>query len=178
VLGLAALRPDRRPAEQYALYGAIAGCEVVAWWLLMTISKVALPEAYTLPFAALALLIGYLIAREREDLNSWAVYGPALIAAFLPTITIVLVTNASAARQVLLLVGAVATLIAGSMSRQRAPVVVGGIVTAIAALRLLTEYGPWFVLVPLGLVLMALGANFEKRRRDIQRLRGALTRMR
>jgi hypothetical protein len=178
VLGLAALRPNRQPAEQYALYGAIAGCEVVAWWLLMTISKVALPEAYTLPFAAVALLIGYLIARQREDLNSWAVYGPALVAAFLPTITIVLFTNASAARQVFVLVGAVGTLIAGSISRQRAPVVVGGIVTAIAALRLLTEYGPWFVLVPLGLVLMALGANYEKRRRDIQRLRGALTRMR
>jgi hypothetical protein len=144
----------------------------------MTIADVALPEAYTLPFAALALLIGYLESRHREDLNSWAAYGPALVSAFLPTVVIVLFTNTNPTRQVLLLLGAVATLIAGSVRRQRAPVMVGGVVTAIAALHLLTQYGPWLILIPVGLILLALGANYEKRRLDLQRLRGALTRMR
>ena len=54
----------------------------------------ALPEAYTLPFAALALLVGVFEARTRPDLSSWAAYGPALLAAFVPTVGIVLATDA------------------------------------------------------------------------------------
>jgi hypothetical protein len=175
VLGLAATRPNRRPQERRALFWATVGCEIGAWWLLMRHTDVALIEAYTLPFAVLALLIGVLEARHRPDLSSWAAYGPALVAAFLPTLTIVLFSSTVAARQVALLLGAVAVLIAGSVRRQQAPVMVGAIVTAITALRLLTEYGPWLVLVPVGLTLLVLGANYEKRRRDIQRLRATLT---
>jgi general stress protein CsbA len=141
----------------------------------MRLTDVALVEAYTLPFAALALLIGVLEARHRPDLSSWAAYGPALVAAFLPTLTIVLFSSTGPVRQVVLLLGAVAVLIAGSMRRQRAPVVVGAIVTAITALRLITEVGPWLILIPIGLTLLVLGANYEKRRRDIQRLRATLT---
>jgi len=74
-----------------------------------------------------------------------------------------------------LLLGAVGVLIAGSVRRQQAPVMVGAVVTAITALRLLTEYGPWLILIPVGLTLLLLGANYEKRRRDIQRLRATLT---
>ena len=175
VLGLAATRPNRRPAERRALFWATVACEIGAWWLLMRLTDVALVEAYTLPFAALALLIGVLEARHRPDLSSWAAYGPALVAAFLPTLTIVLFSSAGPVRQVVLLLGAVAVLIAGSMRRQRAPVVVGAIVTAITALRLITEVGPWLILIPIGLTLLVLGANYEKRRRDIQRLRATLT---
>lgn len=175
VLGLAATRPNRRQQERRALFWATVGCEIGAWWLLMQHTDVALIEAYTLPFAVLALLVGVLEARHRPDLSSWAAYGPALVAAFLPTLTIVLFSSTVAARQVALLLGAVAVLIAGSVRRQQAPVMVGAIVTAITALRLLTEYGPWLILVPVGLTLLVLGANYEKRRRDIQRLRATLT---
>jgi hypothetical protein len=175
VLGLAATRPNRGAQERRALFWATVGCEIGAWWLLMRHTDVALIEAYTLPFAVLALLIGVLEARHRPDLSSWAAYGPALVAAFLPTLTIVLFSSTVAARQVALLLGAVAVLIAGSVRRQQAPVMVGAIVTAITALRLLTEYGPWLILVPVGLTLLVLGANYEKRRRDIQRLRATLT---
>jgi hypothetical protein len=175
VLGLSASRPNRPPAQRRALFWATVGCEIAAWWLLMRHTDVALIEAYTLPFALLALLVGVLEARHRPDLGSWAAYGPALVAAFLPTLTIVLFSSTAAARQVALLLGAVGVLIAGSVRRQRAPVVVGAVVTAITALRLLTEYGPWLILVPVGLTLLVLGANYEKRRRDIQRLRATLT---
>lgn len=178
VLGLSAIRANRRPAERRVLYWSAAGCEVVAFWLLMRVSEVALPEAYTLPFAAMALLIGVIELRQRPDLSSWTAYGPALIAAFLPTTVLVILTDTSPVRQVLLLLGAVATLIIGSMGRQRAPVVVGGAVTTIAALSLLRQVGPWLVLIPVGLVLLFIGANYEKRRQDLRRLRGTLNRMR
>jgi hypothetical protein len=41
----------------------------------------------------------------------------------------------------------------------------------------MTLVGPWLVLVPVGVVLLFLGATNENRRRT-ERLRGALTRMR
>ena len=88
-------------------------------------------------------------------------------------------TDAGAVRELLLLLGAVGTLIIGSRLQQQAPVVVGAAVTAIAALHYtVTLVGPWLVLVPVGVVLLFLGATNENRRRTQERLRGALVRMR
>jgi hypothetical protein len=70
-------------------------------------------------------------------------------------------------------------LIIGSRLQQQAPVVVGAIATAVAALHFAaTLVGPWLVLVPVGVVLLVLGATNENRRRAQERLRGALVRMR
>ena len=117
--------------------------------------------------------------RQRPELSSWAAYGPALLAAFVPTIGIVLATNAGDLRELLLLLGAVATLIVGSRLQQQAPVVVGAVATAVAAIHFaVTLVGPWLVLVPVGVVLLFLGATNENRRRTQERLKGALVRMR
>jgi hypothetical protein len=179
VLGLAVSRPGRAPNQRRALFWLAIGFEIVGWWLFMTLSEVTVPEAYTLPFAGLALLAGILEARSRPDLSSWAAYGPALLAAFVPTIGIVLATNAGDLRELLLLLGAVGTLIVGSRLQQQAPVVVGAAATAIAAIHFAaTLVGPWLVLVPVGVVLLFLGATNENRRRTQERLRGALVRMR
>ncbi|GAB1689531.1 SCO7613 C-terminal domain-containing membrane protein [Krasilnikovia sp. M28-CT-15] len=179
VLGLAASRPGRTTANRRTLFWLAVGFEVVGWWLFMTLADVALPEAYTLPFAALALLVGVLEVRMRPELSSWAAYGPSLLAAFVPTTGIVLATDAGDLRELMLLLGAVVTLIIGSRMRQQAPVVVGAVVTAIAALHFaVTLVGPWLVLVPLGVGLLFLGATNENRRRTQERLRGALVRLR
>jgi hypothetical protein len=179
VLGLTATRAGRRRADRRMLFWIAVAFEVGAWWLLMTLSDVVLPEAYTLPFALLAMLVGALEARHRPELSSWAAYGPALLAAFVPTLGIVLTTDTSDLRELLLLLGGVATLLAGSRLQQQAPVVVGAVVTAVAALHfVVTLVGPWLVLVPVGVFLLLLGASNENRRRTQTRLRGALTRMR
>jgi hypothetical protein len=179
VMGLTATRPDRSPRQRRNLFWLAVGFEVVGWWLFMTLSEVALPEAYTLPFAGLALAVGIIEARNRPELSSWAAYGPALLAAFVPTVGIVLTTNGGALREVLLLCGAVGTTIVGSQLKQQAPVVVGAAVTVIAAIHFaMTLVGPWLVLVPLGGVLLFLGATNENRRRTQERVRGALVRMR
>ncbi|MFR9779333.1 SCO7613 C-terminal domain-containing membrane protein [Micromonospora sp. MS34] len=178
VLGVAASRPGRRPVERRILFWSVVACEISAWWILMRVADVALPEAYTLPFAALALLVGVLELRHRPDLSSWVAYGPALVAAFLPTLAIVVATDSSMLRQVLLLLGAVAVLIFGSMTRQQAPVIVGATVTAVAAVHALFSLGPWLVLIPVGFVLLLLGASNERRRRAQERLQTALRGMR
>jgi hypothetical protein len=179
VLGLSATRPDRTHRQRRNLFWLAVGFEIIGWWLFMSLSDVVLPEAYTLPFAALALVVGILEVRQRPELSSWAAYGPALLAAFVPTIGIVLATNGGELREVLLLLGAVTTLIIGSRLQQQAPVVVGAAATAIAAVHFaVTLVGPWLVLVPVGVVLLLLGATNENRRRTQERLRGALVRMR
>lgn len=171
VLGVSALRPYRGTAERRTLFWSAVGCEVIAWWLMLALADVALPEAYTLAFALLALLVGLLELRHRADLSSWIAYGPALVAAFLPTLVIVLAGDDNPVRQVLLLLGGVATLIFGANRRQQAPVIVGAVVTAVAALRVLFAFGPWLVLIPVGLLLLAFGASNENRRRTQERLR-------
>ncbi|GID26630.1 SCO7613 C-terminal domain-containing membrane protein [Paractinoplanes brasiliensis] len=179
VLGLAAARVGRPPNQRRALFWTAVGFEVVGWWLFIALADVALPEAYTLPFAALALLVGVVESRDRPDLSSWVAYGPALLAAFVPTIGIVLAGNGGELREVLLLLAAVATLIVGSRNRQQAPVVVGAVATIIAAIHFaMTLVGPWLVLVPLGVILLWVGATNENRRRTREGLRGALVRMR
>ncbi|MFG3689507.1 SCO7613 C-terminal domain-containing membrane protein [Micromonospora sp. NPDC047740] len=178
VLGVAAGRPGRRPVERRILFWSVVACEITAWWILMRVADVALPEAYTLPFALLALLVGVLELRHRPDLSSWVAYGPALVAAFLPTLAIVLATDTSMLRQVLLLLGAVAVLIFGSTSRQQAPVIVGATVTAVTAVHALISLGPWLVLIPVGILLLVLGASNERRRRAQERLQTALRGMR
>ncbi|WFE24951.1 permease [Solwaraspora sp. WMMD791] len=178
VLGVTATRPGRRALERRILFWTAVGCEITAWWMLMRIADVALIEAYTLPFAALALLVGVLELRHRPDLSSWTAYGPALVATFLPTLVIVISDGDNSFRHVLLLLGAVGTLLLGAMSQQQAPVVVGTVVSAVTALHALTFFGPWLVLIPVGLVLLALGASSEWRRQTQERVRGALRGMR
>ncbi len=179
VLGLAASRVGRSPTQRRALFWTAVGFEIVGWWLFIALADVALPEAYTLPFAALALVVGVVESRTRPELSSWAAYGPALLAAFVPTLGIVLSGNGGEAREVLLLLGAVATLIAGSMTRQQAPVVIGAVATAIAAIHFaVTLVGNWLVLVPVGVILLFVGATNENRRRTREGLRDALIRMR
>jgi hypothetical protein len=179
VLGLTATRPGRTPAQRRNLFWLAVGFEIIGIWLFIALADVALPEAYTLPFAALALLVGLVEARQRPDLSSWAAYGPALLAAFVPTIGIVIATDSSDLRELLLLLGAVTTLIVGSRLQQQAPVVIGAAATAITAIHFATTLvGPWLVLVPVGVVLLFLGATNENRRRTQERLRGALVRMR
>ncbi|WP_127499612.1 SCO7613 C-terminal domain-containing membrane protein [Actinoplanes solisilvae] len=179
VLGLAAARAGRPARQRRALFWTAVGFEIIGWWLFIALADVGLPEAYTLPFAALALLVGVIESRDRPDLSSWAAYGPALLAAFVPTIGIVLSGNGGELREVLLLLAAVATLIIGSRTRQQAPVVVGAAATLFAAVHFaVTLVGPWLVLVPLGIILLWVGATNENRRRTREGLRGALVKMR
>src|SRR5690606_718114 len=60
VPGVAGLRPGRSHAWRRGLWWSAALSEVAAWWIIMRLNEVAVLEAYTLPFAAFALLVGAL----------------------------------------------------------------------------------------------------------------------
>ncbi len=55
---------------------------------------------------------------------------------------------------------------------------VGAVVTALTALHALFSFGPWLVLIPVGIVLLVLGANNERRRQTQERLQATLRGMR
>jgi hypothetical protein len=170
-----------RPAVNRVLAGAAAGCQLLAWWLLLGSHQVALVEAYTVPAAAVALLAGLLARRAGAPVRSWVAYGPALAAAFLPSLASILVDPDAPLRRLALGLGAVAVLVVGSERRNQAGVVAGGVLLAVSAgyeLALVWQRLPtWIPLTAAGLLLVWLAVTYERRRRDLARLRAAVNRM-
>jgi len=180
-LGARALWPGATPTVRRGHVLAAAVAELGGWWLLIAAERVATVEAYTLPAAAVVLLAGWLARRSRGELSSWVTYGPALAAALLPSLASVLAGEGQPLRRLLLGVAALAVLLAGAHARLRAPVVVGGAVLAVVALHelvLVWDLLPrWIPLAAAGLLLVGLAMTLERRRRDLARVRDALTRM-
>jgi hypothetical protein len=139
----------------------------------------AVLEAYTLPAAGLALAAA-LLAR-RAPVPSWAAFGPALVAALLPSLLSIFADDGQNLRRLLLGIAALAVLLAGVRFRLRAPVVLGGGALALVALHeliLVWELVPrWIPLAAGGLLLVLLATTLERRRRDLDRFRQALGRM-
>ncbi|AGL15857.1 SCO7613 C-terminal domain-containing membrane protein [Actinoplanes sp. N902-109] len=179
-LGVRALLRDRGAARAHLIAACTA--ELVAAWLLLASAQVAVVEAYTIPAATVALLAGGIARRGRNTaVPSWIAYGPALAAALLPTLVTVLVQEGEPLRRLLLGLAALAVTVAGAQARLRAPVVAGGVTLAVVALHeaiLVWDLLPrWIPLAAAGLLLVGLAMTLERRRRDMARLRAALTRM-
>jgi hypothetical protein len=170
-----------RPVVNRVLASVAAGCELLAWWLLLASQEVALIEAYTVPAAAVALLAGVLARRAGARVGSWVAYGPALAAAFLPSLASILIDPDAPLRRLALGLGAVAVLVAGSERRNQAGVVAGAVLLAVSAgyeLALVWQRLPtWIPLTAAGLLLVWLAVTYERRRRDFARLRAAVNRM-
>ncbi len=181
-VGLRALWPGTGRSARAAFTAAAAACELLAWWLLLADLDVAVLEAYTVPLAGVALLAGWAARRAQPAVHSWTAYGPALLAAFLPSLATIVFTEGEPLRRFLLGVGALAVVVAGSVRRQQAPVVVGGVVLALVALHELVLFWDrlprWVPLAVGGLLLVGLATTYERRRRDLARLRESVSRMR
>ena len=179
MLGLSAVRPGR----WHLRYGAV-GCELVAWWVFLAGQDVGVVEAYTVPFAAAALIGGLWTLRRSPHLSSWQAYGVALVGGFLPSVAALLAGDDPPARRLGVGLAAMAVLILGARRQRRAPVIVGAVVLGVVALRELVGLWDvipqwrWALLAAGGLVLVGLGATYERRRRDLERVRQALARMR
>jgi hypothetical protein len=180
LVGVRALWPGL-PSRLRRGYAAVAaGLELLAWWLLAAAHGVHVVEAYTLPLAAVALFCGWLAARSRP-LGSWIAYGPALLAAFLPSLAPALALDASVARRVVLGAVALAVVLIGAHARLQAPVIVGGatlVLLPLPELVFLWRVLPtWMPLTLAGLVVLGCAITYERRRRDLARLRTMFGRM-
>ncbi|MEU1851706.1 hypothetical protein ABZ499_21135 [Streptomyces sp. NPDC019990] len=174
-----ALRPGRRRAGH-----AATALFVLAAWVRLAAWEVATPEAYTLPVTVPVLLVGALRRRRDARASSWAAYGPALAVTLVPS----LVTawgDPGWTRPLLLGTAALLVTLLGARHRLQAPLVLGGSVLALVTLHELAPYvvqvtgalPRWAPPALAGLLLLALGATYEQRIRDVRRVREALGRM-
>ncbi|MGV9599270.1 SCO7613 C-terminal domain-containing membrane protein [Streptosporangium sandarakinum] len=174
-----ALRPDRRQAGYVG-----TGFLLVASWLRLLAWDVSVIEAYTVPFALVLVAFGRWRARGAR-VSSWSAYGTGLATGLLPSAFAVF-QGEGWVRPLLLGLVSMAVLLAGARLRLQAPALLGGLTLAVVVLH---ELAPWVALVVVavprwvpmaagGLLLVALGATYEARLRDVRRLRAAVGRMR
>ncbi|WP_416902558.1 SCO7613 C-terminal domain-containing membrane protein [Micromonospora echinospora] len=181
-VALRALRPGEPVGRRWTFAAVAGGSELLGAWLLLTVAEVTLLEAYTLPAAGLALLAGLVALRTRPGLTSWTALGPGLAAALLPSLASVLVgADPQPWRRLLLGAGALGVVLFGAVRRWQAPVVLGGTSLVPLALHEVVRSWDlvprWIFLAVGGLVLIGLATTYERRRRDLARLRSVVGRM-
>ncbi|MFH8661557.1 SCO7613 C-terminal domain-containing membrane protein [Streptomyces afghaniensis] len=174
-----ALRPERRPVG----YAATA-LFVLAAWVRLAAWEVGTPEAYTLPVTVPALLVGALRRRRDPRTSSWTAYGAGLAATLLPSL-VAAWADPHWTRPLLLGTAALLVTLLGARHHLQAPLVLGGSVLALVTLHELAPYvvqvtgalPRWAPPALAGLLLLALGATYEQRIRDVRRVREVLGRM-
>ncbi|MER5453311.1 hypothetical protein ABT008_00835 [Micromonospora sp. NPDC002389] len=181
-VGVRLLRRGESTGRRWVFAAVAGGSELFAVWLLLRSGEVTVVEAYTVPAAVLALVFGAVAMRTRPGLRSWLALGPGLVALLLPSLAALLVNaDDQPWRRLLLGVAALVVTLVGAVRRWQAPVVLGGLTLARLALHELGRSWDllprWVFLAVAGLALIGLAATYERRRRDLGRLRDAMGRM-
>ncbi|CCG04080.1 SCO7613 C-terminal domain-containing membrane protein [Blastococcus saxobsidens] len=148
--------------------GVVAvGDLVAASWIAVSGAGIETPEAYTLPAAVGLLLIA--VPHLRAGASSWAAEGAATGVALVPS-ALVVVATPTALRLVLVIAAAVALAVAGTVLHRQAPFVIGAGVLLLVAVGRLGPYAPllprWVTLGTAGLLLLVVGATYERRRQQ------------
>ena len=159
-------RPSRR-----ALAGLItAVAALILWWLQAWTADLRVVEVYSLPAAAVAGGIGWWQLRRRPELGSWPTLGPALLIAAIPSVAVA-VTEPGVLRPLLVLVVAAVATVAGTRLRLRAPFALGALTAVIIAVDQLfptvARLPRWTVIGTVGILLLVVGATFERQRRRV-----------
>ena len=171
--GVAALRGiERNPL------GWVSGALLAAsTWVRLALSDVDAPEPYTAPGGVALLVVGYLRRRRDPSYRSWPAYAPGLALVLVPSL-LRAVDDPGLWRPLVLGLTALAVLIVGVMRRLQAPLVIGGTVLAVDALVQLSPYladlydavPRWTWIGASGLLLLVLGATYERRVREVRQL--------
>ncbi|MYY11531.1 hypothetical protein GT204_22160 [Streptomyces sp. SID4919] len=176
--GATALRSGRRSVGY-----AAAALFLLAAWVRLAAWEVGTPEAYTLPVTVPALVVG-LLRRRRPGTTSWTAYGPGLAATLLPSLATAW-SDPGWPRPLLLGTAALAVTLLGARHRLQAPLALGGATLGLVALHELAPYlvqlagvlPRWLAPALAGLLLLAVGATYEHRLRDVRRAKDALGRL-
>jgi hypothetical protein len=174
-VGLMGTRADRR-----VLVWVSGGLFVLGSWVEFTHLGVSVAEAYTTLPAAVMLVHGGVRRRTDLTMSSWTSYGPGLALGLLPSLVLA-VTDPGLARPLLLGLAALAVTASGAHRRLQAPLIIGGVTLTVDAVAQVAPYAAalprWVTIAAAGLALVLMGATYERRLRDLHRLRGHLGRM-
>jgi hypothetical protein len=171
--GVAALRGIERNR-----LGWVSGALLAAsTWVRLALSDVDAPEPYTAPAGVALLVVGYLRRRRDPSYRSWPAYAPGLALVLVPSL-LRAVDDPGLWRPLLLGLTALGVLVVGVMRRLQAPLVIGGTVLAVDALVQLSPYladlydavPRWTWIGASGLLLLVLGATYERRVREVRLL--------
>ncbi|HEY2795317.1 MAG TPA: hypothetical protein VGJ28_23355, partial [Micromonosporaceae bacterium] len=120
-------------------------------------------------------------SRWHPELTSWVTYGIALSAALGPSLAILIATGENTLRLVLLLIGSTGVLLFGTFRRQQAPTIIGAVALLGTVVNLAARYSTTILVVLLlaiiAGVLIGVGANTEKQRRQLQRAWSTINKM-
>jgi hypothetical protein len=163
-VAVALIRPEQR---RLAWFGTLV--LATATWIRMWDLGVDTPEAYTLPWAILLILLGTLRTHSGSAGTLMAL-GPGLGLALLPSLLWAL-DDPETGRSLVLGMACFVLVVLGAKVRWAAPLVYGAAVGLLLALRLGGPYVSdavprWALLGAAGVVLVALAVTWEKRLRD------------
>lgn len=171
-----ATRPGRRFLAALAAAGGLA-----LLWQRLVLGGVSTAEAYTLPLAAVLLTAGALIHRYRPDRSTWTTFGPGLVAATAPTVVLAL-GDAGLVRPLGALAAGAVLVLAGASKRWQAPVGVGAAVVVVVGLQqmapLVGHLPRWISFGVAGIMLLSVGATYERRRTELTELRRRIASLR
>lgn len=129
-----------------------------------------LPEAWSLPLAAVLVAVGVWRLERDPNASSTSSLAPGLSLALLPSLLIALDEPLSV-RAVLVGLGALVVLAVGVARHWSAALVLGAVTTGILAVRELTPYAEglprWVLLGLAGSALLFVGVTWEARRRNL-----------
>jgi hypothetical protein len=168
-LAVTALRPGRRAA----VVGAALSTLVLVWQRL-GVAGVSTAEAFTLPAAAFLAAVGAWGQRRSPDESSWSTWAPALVVGLGPSVLLSL-GDPGLLRPVLTVIAAAAVMLAGAQLRRQAPLTLGAAALVILGIE---QLGPvvqqlprWVTFAAVGMVLLVVGASYERRRAQLDGLR-------
>jgi len=175
--GVAAGAAAVRGIERRWLGWLSGGLLAASTWVRLALSDVEAPEPYTAPSGVALLVVGYLRRRRDPSYRSWPAYAPGLALVLVPSL-LRAVDDPGLWRPLLLGLTALAVLVVGVTRRLQAPLVIGGTVLAVDALVQLSPYlaqlydavPRWTWIGASGLLLLGLGATYERRVREVRRL--------
>ncbi len=155
-----------RPARSWLVVGA-AALTAAAVAVQLHAADITTVEAYSIPVALATAVFGYYVYRQDHELSSWVTWGPATAIALGPSVVVALGRDAGL-RPLLLPIVGLAVIALGLHKRLQAPVVIGAAaVAAVGADFLITlaaDLPRWVPFGAVGVLLLFLGADFERNR--------------
>ncbi len=163
-------RPERREVAGWTGGVLLAA----ASWVRLADLGVQAPEPYTVPSAVALLVVGWFHLRRHTDAGTLGAWSAGLGLALVPSLLWVLSDPVSVRALVLGLV-CLGLVLLGTGRRWAAPFVWGSVVGTVLVLRMVTPValllGPFLVFAVGGVLLLVVGATWEQRLKDAERLR-------